>query len=160
MHCGCIFQGISSNLLLAACLVSIDHLLYNPDHKIDLKFMLAEQKERNPRAKFTRAKTLGYFYESQQIRKRIESYKYQMSHRPTARIIRTTAEKFQQSQGLTNWVTPHSVGRCHKVTEGTGDRWEDRENMKAASKEETRQSEDTFPIYGKRTSCQEKEKSA
>ena len=96
--------------------------------------MLAEQKERNPRAKFTRAKTLGYFYESQQIRKRIESYKYQMSHRPTARIIRTTAEKFQQSQGLTNWVTPHSVGRCHEVTEGTGDRWEDRENMKAASK--------------------------
>ena len=43
---------------------------YNPDHKIDLKFMLAEQKERNPRAKFTRAKTLGYFYESQQITKR------------------------------------------------------------------------------------------
>ncbi|MBO4865457.1 MAG: hypothetical protein J5582_02640 [Ruminococcus sp.] len=37
---------------------------YNPDHKIDLKFMLAEQKERNLRAKFTRAKTLGYFYES------------------------------------------------------------------------------------------------
>lgn len=87
---------------------------YNPDHKIDLKFMLAEQKERNPRAKFTRAKTLGYFYESQQIRKRIESYKYQMSHRPTARIIRTTAERFQQSQGLQNWA--------------------DRENMKAASK--------------------------
>ena len=87
---------------------------YNPDHKIDLKFMLAEQKERNPRAKFTRAKTLGYFYESQQIKRRIESYKYQMSHRPTARIIRTTAEKFQQSQGLTNWA--------------------DRENMKAASK--------------------------
>lgn len=87
---------------------------YNPDHKIDLKFMLAEQKERNPRAKMTRAKTLGYFYESQQIRRRIESYKYQMSHRPTARIIRTTAEKFQQSQGLTNWA--------------------DRENMKAASK--------------------------
>lgn len=53
-------------------------------------------------------------YESQQIKRRIESYKYQMSHRPTARIIRTTAEKFQQSQGLTNWA--------------------DRENMKAASK--------------------------
>ena len=87
---------------------------YNPNHKIDLKFMLAEQKERNPRAKFTRAKTLGYFYESQQIRKRIESYKYQMSHRPTAKIIHTTAERFQQSQGLTNWA--------------------DRENMKVASK--------------------------
>ncbi len=57
-----------------------------------------------------------------------------MSHSPTARIIRTTAEKFQQSQGLTNWVTPHSVGKCHEVTEGTGDRWDDRENMKVVSK--------------------------
>ena len=87
---------------------------YNPDHKIDLKFILAEQKERNPRAKFTRAKTLGYFYESKQIARRIESYKYQMSHSPKVKIIRTTAERFQQSQGLQNWA--------------------DRENMKAASK--------------------------
>lgn len=87
---------------------------YNPDHKIDLKFMLAEQKERNPRAKFTRAKTLGYFYESKQIARRIESYRYQMSHNTKVKIIRTTAEKFQQSQGLQNWA--------------------DRENMKAASK--------------------------
>ena len=87
---------------------------YNPDHKIDLKFMLAEQKERNPRAKFTRAKTLGYFYESKQIAQRIISYKYQMSHSPKAKIIRTTAERFQQSQGLQNWA--------------------DRENMKVASK--------------------------
>ena len=87
---------------------------YNPDHKIDFKFMLAEQKERNPRAKFTRAKALGYFYESRQIARRIESYKYQMSHSPKAKIIRTTSEKFTQSKGLTNWA--------------------DRENMKAASK--------------------------
>ena len=87
---------------------------YNPDHKIDLKFMLAEQKERNPRAKFTRAKTLGYFYESKQIARRIESYKYLMKNSPKAKIIRTTAERFMQSQGLSNWA--------------------DRENMKAASK--------------------------
>ena len=99
---------------------------YNPDHKIDLKFMLAEQKEHNPRAKMTRAKTLGYFYESKQIARRIESYKYQMSHRPTARIIRTTTEKFQQSQGLTNWA--------------------DRENMKAASKALNEMTADTATL--------------
>ena len=87
---------------------------YNPDHKIDLKFILAEQKERNPRAKYTRAKTLGYFYESQQIAQRIISYKYQMSHSPKAKIIRTTAERFQESKGLQNWA--------------------DRENMKVVSK--------------------------
>ena len=87
---------------------------YNPDHKIDLKFMLAAQKERNPRARFTRAKTLGWFYESKQIARRIETYKYMTTHAPKARLIPTTAERFQQSQGLTNWA--------------------DRENMKAASK--------------------------
>lgn len=48
---------------------------YNPDHKIDLKFILAAQKERNPRAKFTRAKTLGWFYETEQIKRRIAQYK-------------------------------------------------------------------------------------
>ena len=47
---------------------------YNPDHKIDLKFMLAEQKERNPRAKMTRARTLGWFYETEQIKSRIAQY--------------------------------------------------------------------------------------
>jgi hypothetical protein len=87
---------------------------YNPDHKIDLKFMLAEQKERNPRAKFTRAKTLGWFYESKQIAMRIENYKYFMSYTPKAKIIRTTSEKFLKSEGLTNWA--------------------DRENMKEVSK--------------------------
>ena len=86
---------------------------YNPDHKIDLKFILAEQKERNPRAKFTRAKTLGYFYESKQIARRIKSYKELISYTPMIKIIRTSTDKFLQSDGLTNWA--------------------DRENMKAAS---------------------------
>ena len=47
---------------------------YNPEHKIDLKFMLAEQKENNPRAKMTRAKTLGWYYETKQIKDRIAMY--------------------------------------------------------------------------------------
>ena len=41
---------------------------YNPEHKIDLKFMLVEQRERNPRAKYTRSRTLGWFYETPQIK--------------------------------------------------------------------------------------------
>ena len=59
---------------------------YNPDHKIDLKFMLAEQRERNPRAKFTRAKTLGWYYESQQIKNRIAQYQGVMIYTPRTRI--------------------------------------------------------------------------
>ena len=105
---------------------------YNPDHKIDLKFMLAEQKERNPRAKFTRAKTLGYFYESKQIARRIESYKYQMSHTPRAKIIKTTSERFQQSQGLQNWADCLNKFRP--------------ENMKAASKAINEMTADTATL--------------
>ena len=59
---------------------------YDPDHKIDLKFMLAEQKERNPRAKFTRARTLGWFYETKQIRQRIEQNKGVMIYVPRSKI--------------------------------------------------------------------------
>ena len=65
---------------------------YNPNHKIDLKFMLAEQRERNPRAKFTRAKTLGYFYETAQIKSRIDINKGIMTFVPKSKI-RTTSEK-------------------------------------------------------------------
>lgn len=59
---------------------------YNPDHKIDLKFMLAEQKEHNPRAKFTRAKTLGWYYETRQIKDRIAQYHGVMTYTPRTKV--------------------------------------------------------------------------
>ena len=59
---------------------------YNPDHKIDLKFMLAEQKERNLRAKFTRSRTLGWFYETEQIKSRIAQYQGCMVYVPRSKI--------------------------------------------------------------------------
>uniref|UniRef100_UPI0025DD3457 relaxase/mobilization nuclease domain-containing protein n=1 Tax=uncultured Ruminococcus sp. TaxID=165186 RepID=UPI0025DD3457 len=65
---------------------------YNPEHTIDLKFMLTEQKERNPRAKMTRAKTLGWFYETEQIKSRIIHYKKAMEYKPKARIVRVPVQ--------------------------------------------------------------------
>ena len=59
---------------------------YNPDHKIDLKFMLAEQKERNPRAKMTRAKTLGWFYETETIKGRIAQFRGGIVYVPRTKI--------------------------------------------------------------------------
>lgn len=59
---------------------------YDPDYKIDLKFMLAEQKERNPRAKFTRSRTLGWFYETEQIKSRIAQYQGCMVYVPRSKI--------------------------------------------------------------------------
>ena len=72
---------------------------YNPDHKIDLKFMLAEQKERNPRARFTRARTLGGYYETETIKKRIAQFVGGMSYTPRARVKaveQTPQNKFVQ----------------------------------------------------------------
>ena len=68
---------------------------YNPDHKIDLKFMPAEQKEHNPRAKFTRAKTLGWYYETEQIKGRITQYQGVMIYTPKTkvRVITPKAEE-------------------------------------------------------------------
>ena len=63
---------------------------YNPEHKIDLKFMLAEQKERNPRAKFTRSKTLGWYYETEQIKGRIAQYQGGMMYVPRTKIREIT----------------------------------------------------------------------
>ncbi|MBR6837653.1 MAG: hypothetical protein IKM72_16850 [Oscillospiraceae bacterium] len=51
--------------------------------------MLTEQKERNPRAKFTRAKTLGWFYETKQIKDRIDMYNGIMSYVPRTKIRQT-----------------------------------------------------------------------
>lgn len=59
---------------------------YNPEQKIDLKFMLAEQRERNPRAKFTRSRTLGWFYETEQIKSRIAQYQGCMVYVPRSKI--------------------------------------------------------------------------
>lgn len=52
--------------------------------------MLVEQKERNPRAKLTRANTLGWFYETKQIKSRIDLYKGVMSYVPRTKIRQTT----------------------------------------------------------------------
>ena len=67
---------------------------YNPDHKIDLKFMLAEQRENNPNSKMTRAKTLGWFYETEQIKNRIAQYQGTMIYvlRTKVKVITPKAE--------------------------------------------------------------------
>jgi len=61
---------------------------YNPSHKIDLKFRMKGQQ------KWSRAKTLGWYYESKQIARRIDMYKGVLNYQPRTKIIRTTAENF------------------------------------------------------------------
>ena len=59
---------------------------YNPDHKIDLKFMLAEQKKHDPRAKYTRSRTLGWFYETETIKGRIAQFRGGIIYVPRTKI--------------------------------------------------------------------------
>jgi len=70
---------------------------YNPEHKIDLKFMLAEQRERNPRAKYTRSRTLGWFYETTQIKSRISVCRGEMTYTPKTKM-RTVSEKTYENK--------------------------------------------------------------
>ncbi|WP_242843403.1 relaxase/mobilization nuclease domain-containing protein [Ruminococcus albus] len=86
---------------------------YNPDHKIDLKYMLAEQKENNSRAKFTRAKTLGWYYETEQIKARIAQYNGIMLYTPKTKV-RVISPKAEENKFIRDAI--------------------DRENMKITSK--------------------------
>lgn len=78
---------------------------YNPEHKIDLKFMLAEQRERNPRAKFTRARTLGWYYETEQIRRRIDEYKGGMIYTPRTKIRQTVSSQVQENKFIRDSIS-------------------------------------------------------
>lgn len=62
---------------------------YNPDHKIDLKFRLDGQE------RFTRSRTLGWHYETPQIKRLIETYKKVMNYKHDLNIIRTDTEQMQ-----------------------------------------------------------------
>ena len=92
---------------------------YIPDHKINLKFMLAEQKKNNPRAHMTRARTLGWYYEEKQICKRIENYTLLKTGRLSApqksHLIDTTSERFQQAKGLERWAEIQNMKEASKI---------------------------------------------
>ena len=82
---------------------------YNPNHKIDLKFRMKGQQ------KWSRAKTLGWYYETKQIKRRIEMYKGIVNYTPRTKIIMTTAEKFQDSPYLNRWADIQNMKEASRV---------------------------------------------
>lgn len=86
---------------------------YNPEHKIDLKFRMAEQE------RWTRARTLGWYYETPQIKKRIEQVKVLTSGRAfshkRSRLIDTSQDKFQAAKGLERWAEIQNMKEASKV---------------------------------------------
>lgn len=98
---------------LEKCKVNNIEVVYNPNHKIDLKFRLDGQK------KFTRAKTIGWYYETPQITKRIANFKrhreQSISYTPRTKIIDTSSEKFQEAKGLERWADIQNMKEAARV---------------------------------------------
>lgn len=91
-------ESSSFDDFLTKCKAHGIDVVYNPEHKIDLKFRLAGQK------KFARSRTLGWYYETKQIKRRIEMFKGVISYTPKTKIIATDTEKIQGSLGLYKWA--------------------------------------------------------
>lgn len=72
---------------LQKCKARNIEVVYNPEHVIDLKFRLAGQQ------KFTRARTLGWYYETKQIIKRIDLYNGIIRTPEKSALIDTNSEK-------------------------------------------------------------------
>lgn len=82
-------------------------LEYNPDRKIDLKFKLDGQQ------RYIRAQTLGWNYETEQIKKRIALLRAEKS--ASQKIVRTTSEKFQIAPALKAWADRQNMAAVSKV---------------------------------------------
>ena len=82
---------------------------YNPERIIDLKFRLEGQQ------RFTRSRTLGWYYETPQIKRRIEMYKKVMNYKHDYSIIRTDTEQMQFSSGLQRWTDLQNMKNASKI---------------------------------------------
>lgn len=98
---------------LKKCKANNIEAVYNPNHKIDLKFRLEGQE------RFARAKTVGWYYETPQIKKRIANFKrhreQSISYTPRTKIIDTSSEKFQEAKGLERWADIQNMKEAAKV---------------------------------------------
>lgn len=94
---------------LQKCKARNIEVVYNPEHVIDLKFRLAGQQ------KFTRARTLGWYYETKQILKRIDLYNGIIRTPEKSALIDTHSEKMQSSSTLQNWAEIENMKRTSKA---------------------------------------------
>ena len=82
---------------------------YNPDRVIDLKFRLDGQQ------RFIRSRTLGWHYETHQIKSRIEMCRKTVNYRQDYSIIRTDTETMQSSPVLRRWADIQNMKNASKI---------------------------------------------
>lgn len=87
--------------------------VYNPEHKISLKFRMQGQE------KYSRAGTMGWYYAERQIRKRISDFYLlktgQLFRKPHTKIIDTSADKFQEQKYLERWADIQNMKEASKI---------------------------------------------
>ena len=88
-------------------------VVYRPENTIKIKFRLPEQQ------KFARGKTLGWYYDEPQIKRRIQqSYLIRTgrtSRKQKTKIIDTSTERMQNSKGLQRWADIQNMKEASKI---------------------------------------------
>ncbi|MGN0601246.1 MAG: relaxase/mobilization nuclease domain-containing protein [Oscillospiraceae bacterium] len=86
--------------------------VYRPENKITLKFRMPGQE------RYCRARTLGWWYDEPQIRRRIEQYKLikggqSIPHR--SHLIDTTDDRFKDEKYLKRWADIQNMKEVSKI---------------------------------------------
>lgn len=88
-------------------------VVYNPQNVIKIKFRMPGQE------RFARGRTLGWFYDEPQIKRRIEQcYLLKTGQRQTpkkSKLIDTSQEKFQNSKYLERWADIKNMQEVSKL---------------------------------------------
>ena len=89
-------------------------VVYRPELKIALKFKLRDGQE-----KYTRSRTLGWYYEPKQIEKRIRDYMILrsgvMPYRQRTKIINTKEGRFADAAGLQRWADIQNMKEASRI---------------------------------------------
>lgn len=87
--------------------------VYKPENKISLKFRMDGQE------RFSRAGTLGWYYEERQIKKRISDFQLlktgQLSYKPHTKIIDTSADRYQNAKPLEKWADIQNMKEAARI---------------------------------------------
>ncbi len=109
----CIMESIDFEDFLKKCKERNIEAIYNPEHKVNLKFRMEGQE------KYTRSRTLGWYYEVPQIKRRIENFKLmqtgELSYKAKTRIIDTSQDTFQTAKGLERWADIQNMKEASRV---------------------------------------------
>lgn len=89
--------------------------IYRPELKISLKFRLKNDGQE----KWSRAKTLGWYYEPEQLKKRINNFNLlktgKLNYTQKTKVLDTSSERFKNNFGLHYWAEIQNMKEASKM---------------------------------------------